>query len=159
MNFRLINVGSDSPVLMASAPNISGSFHSWRQTCGCCFHPNKNPNKKRIHISLNQSRRHERQWWTKPSQTKLQAPPNLKNKTQKIRPVTGGAQWGKSPYKSFLTPWKNVLDIVQKYWSLFHKFGPLSENFLPHLVSQTGGACYKSLAFSSNFNVKPPARL
>jgi len=33
------------------------------------------------------------------------------------RPVTRGAQGGEAPCEIFLPPWKNVLDIVQNYWT------------------------------------------
>ena len=49
-----------------------------------------------------------------------------------------------APLKFFSTPWKNLLDIVWKYWSYFENFGPFLENSSPHLVSQAGyGPEYK----------------
>jgi len=39
--------------------------------------------------------------------------------------------------KIFRPPWKNVLDIIQNYWTQFKKFGP-PENSSPYLVSQVG---------------------
>jgi len=54
-----------------------------------------------------------------------------------IRPVTRGE---KPPNKIFRpSPWKNVLSIVENYWTEFKKYGPLSENSSsPPLVSQAG---------------------
>ena len=45
------------------------------------------------------------------------------------RPVTGGG--GEAFPKKFFSPWKNVLDTV-------NKLGPLSENSSPPLVCQAG---------------------
>jgi len=50
--------------------------------------------------------------------------------TSVIRPVARrGAGGLVSPEKIFVPPWKNVLDIV---------FGPLSINYSPPLLSQSG---------------------
>jgi len=45
-------------------------------------------------------------------------------------------QQARNSCKIFLSPWKNVLGIVQNYWTYFKKFGPLSENSSLFLVSQ-----------------------
>jgi len=52
----------------------------------------------------------------------------------------GGTEGTFPPCKIFRPPWKNVhvLSIGQNYWIWFKKFGPLSENSLPPLVSQAG---------------------
>jgi len=42
------------------------------------------------------------------------------------------------PCKPFRLSWKNLLDIVENYWTYFEKNGPLSENSSPHLVLQAG---------------------
>ena len=38
--------------------------------------------------------------------------------------------------KIFRSPLENVLSIAENYWTQFKKFGPLSENSSPPLVSQ-----------------------
>jgi len=50
----------------------------------------------------------------------------------------GGRRRAKPPLQNFTPPWKNVLSIVENYWTLFKKFGPLSESSSPPLMSQTG---------------------
>ena len=49
-----------------------------------------------------------------------------------------GRRGGFAPLENFCSPWKNVLDIVWKYWTYFKRFGPLLENSSPLLVSQAG---------------------
>jgi len=52
------------------------------------------------------------------------------------RPVTRGRMGEKPPKKNVRPPWKNLLDVVQNYWTQLKKLGLLSENFSPILVSQ-----------------------
>jgi len=58
---------------------------------------------------------------------------------------------GEAPLENVSPPWKNVLDTVSNHWTQFKKFGPLSENSSPLLVSQAGsgtGAKYIKLTIS-----------
>jgi len=58
----------------------------------------------------------------------------------KTRPLTSKKNLGgrNLPCNPLRPPWKNLLGIVENYWTLFEKFGPLSENSSPHLVFQAG---------------------
>jgi len=58
-------------------------------------------------------------------------------KTIGHRPVTR-EEGSKPPLQTFSPPWKNLLGIAENYWTLFEKFGPLSENSSPRLVFQVG---------------------
>jgi len=54
------------------------------------------------------------------------------------------------PYKFFRPSWKYVLDILWNYWTCSKKFGPLSENSSPLLVSQAGCGPASKLGYGEN---------